>query len=100
MASQIVTGIEMLQLLTTLEVMRELQLHWIPISLHHDGCTVLVEQQSLEKAKKDLVIAVKARLKSSGMQIKGLEFNPYNPRQVDSSQEVDKILLIKDNRLI
>lgn len=80
--------------------MRELRLQWIPVSLHHDGCTVLVEKKNLEEAKSKLVEAVKARLASSGMQIKGLEFNPYNEEMLPESPELDKILLLKDNRLI
>ena len=67
----------MFQILNMLDQMKRLKLPWIPISLHHDGCALLVELDTFEENKTQLVSALKARLAPSGMQIKGLEFIRY-----------------------
>lgn len=95
-ASQIVTGVEMMQILIMLEQIRVLKLKWIPVSLHHDGCALLVEQESFEESKEKLINAVKPRLIGSHMQIKGLEFSPYTREVVLESDDS----LPKDNRIV
>lgn len=76
-ASQIVTGIEIFQIVNMMNQMKELQLPWIPFSMHHDGCALLVELSTFEESKERLIQTLKARLEPSGMQIKGLEFSQY-----------------------
>ena len=67
----------MFQILTMLDQIRELRLPWIPFSLHHDGCALLVELSTFEESKNKLVESLKEKLAPSGMQIKGLEFTRY-----------------------
>nr|YP_636465.1 hypothetical protein StpuCp102 [Staurastrum punctulatum]AAX45778.1 hypothetical protein [Staurastrum punctulatum] len=67
--SQIVTGVEMMQTIFMVEQMQQLQLKWLPVSLHHDGCALLVEESSFEEGRQKLREALKQRLEPSGMQI-------------------------------
>jgi hypothetical protein len=47
-ASQIVTGVEMMQIIFMVEQIQQLKLKWLPVSLQHDGCALLVEESSFE----------------------------------------------------
>lgn len=98
-ASQIVTGVEMMQIILMLEQMQKLRLPWLPVSLHHDGCALLVEECTFEENREKLILALKERLAPSYMQIKGLEFTPYDPVLVNPEQ-VECTLRIPDNRII
>ena len=53
-ASQVVTGVETLEILILLEGMRKLQLPWVPLSLHHDGFAILAREDGLETSKQRL----------------------------------------------
>ena len=72
-----VTGSEMLQLIIVLEQMQKLRLNWLPVSLHHDGSALLVQEENLEEDTRRLIAAVKERLSPSRLQIKSLEFTDY-----------------------
>lgn len=104
-AAQIVTGVEMMQIILLLEGMKKLHLNWLPVSLHHDGCALLIEDTSFDQGKLELEKYLRQRLESSGMQIKGLEFSPYVPIAIQRegqnlrSPTVEKTE-IKDNRIV
>ena len=98
-ASQIVTGVEMMQIIFMVEQMQQLKLKWLPVSLHHDGCALLVEESSFEESREKLVEALKQRLEPSDMQIKGLEFTPYNEK-ILPPEETDPVLRVPDNRIL
>lgn len=100
LASQVVTGVEMLQLVTIIEGIRKLALNWIPISLDHDGCALLVHEEGLDSSQKLLEEYVKERLQPAGVIPAGLEFSEYeSPSSLEGAVE-PPFYSIKDNRLI
>ena len=96
LASQVVTGVEMLQMLTILEGIRKMRLNWIPISLHYDGCSLLVDPSTFDENSKLLQNYVLERLLPTQMVPNGLEFSEYEPYVID----YDSADGLKDNRLI
>lgn len=97
-AAQVVTGVEVLEILSLLEGIRVLKLPWIPISLHHDGFTVLARVDGLETAKEILSVYGDQRIKPLGVQSLELEFTPYD-KPVLSEEEILKAeqLALKEN---
>ena len=82
-----------------LEQKQQLELKWLPVSCHHDGCALLVEESFFDFLQKNLVDVLKRRLDLSKMQIKELELIPYN-RSLDELPEVDLFLQVPDNQII
>lgn len=76
-ASQVVTGVEMFEILALLETMIRLRLPWIPLSLHHDGCALLVKTESFEADKAALEQTLRSRLRPTGICPVGLEYDLY-----------------------
>ncbi len=78
LASQVVVGAEMLQLLALLETMRDLRVSWLPISLHHDGAALLVREATFTEDKVRVEERLLSKLKLTGIAPLGLEFTEYN----------------------
>lgn len=85
----------MFEILGVLEAMRLLKLPWIPLSMHHDGCALLVKEETFEPDRVKLEQEAFARLEPSGMVPFGLEFTPYEATSEASSDFEDNL---SDNR--
>ena len=100
-ASQVVTGVEVLEILILLEGIRKLQLPWVPLSLHHDGFAILARKKDLEPAKELLQSYANNRVTPVGIQSMELEFTPYDKPILTLSEilEAEQIFLTGENLL-
>lgn len=98
-ASQVVTGVEVFQMLTLLEQIRKLTTPWIPLSLHHDGCALLVSTKTFESDQEKINKYLRDRLEPTGVCPLGLEFTDYNKVMFDSD-EILELENLNDNRII
>lgn len=86
-ASQVVIGVEVFELILLLEGMAVLKYPWIPISFHHDGFAILAPSEDLEKKRQRLEEYVTERLKPVGILDMELEITPYN-KSLLSAKEI------------
>jgi hypothetical protein len=77
-ASQVVTGVKVLEIFILLEGIRALRLPWLPLSLHHDGFTVLAKTEDLKESKEWLEDCTERRDNRVGIRSLELEFTPYD----------------------
>lgn len=81
--SQVVVGVEVMQLLALIEGIIELRLPWLPISLHHDGFALIAMEATLEEGKKSLEEYISKRMTPVGFKNIELEFTPYNESMIN-----------------
>lgn len=96
LASQVVIGVEVFELMLLLEGMVVLGYPWIPISLHHDGFAILAPEDDLESKRQQLERYVTERLAPVGMLSMELEFTPYSKAVLSS----DEILALEEREKI
>jgi hypothetical protein len=98
-ASQVVTGVEVFQMLALLEQIRKSAINWIPLSLHHDGCALLVNTKHFESDKEQIIQRLRDRLTPTKVCPLGLEFTDYK-KVVFDSDEILELENLKENRII
>jgi hypothetical protein len=76
-ASQILTGVEVFEILTIFEKMRDLKLAMLPVSLHHDGFSILAKPETVKDDIKRLAEAASQDLSQLGLRPVDLEFAKY-----------------------
>jgi hypothetical protein len=77
-ASQILTGIEMFQILCVIEAIISGKVPWIPVSLHHDKFAVLARKGDFEQWKKIVCDLASQRAQEIGLRPIVLESMTYN----------------------
>jgi len=95
-ASQILVGLEVLELISIVEGIVAKQVPWIPFSYHHDGFAFIAKPDSIDPCKKILEDYLANRLKGIGLRPIKLEISNYQKINDHNFDLLEKTVLSED----